>query len=216
MEQEQNLNSVINYGCTLSVMKSLHGDAQLKALNQRLDDLYRYSSPKYVTQTNGEINAVNSKEFDEAVTKIVKQIELRQQRIMSAYNCNGYFNYFKTKETNETNMKQLRLTTKKPNEDHVLLAKPNGKLTMDEIKGEAAYIHGEAERIAGFDMPFFVDGNLGQLDLPIKQQDILLLLPSGEYKCKAEYYNGIFSFNCYLITLVTEPSVLKVKQKDNK
>lgn len=37
-------------------------------------------------QTNGDINAVNTKEFDEAVAKIVEQIELRQQQIMSTYN----------------------------------------------------------------------------------------------------------------------------------
>lgn len=37
-------------------------------------------------QTNGEINAFNSKEFDEAIAKIVEQIELRQQQIMSTYN----------------------------------------------------------------------------------------------------------------------------------
>ena len=37
-------------------------------------------------QTNGEIKAFNSKEFEEAVAKTVEQIELRQQQIMSAYN----------------------------------------------------------------------------------------------------------------------------------
>jgi len=115
-------------------------------------------------------------------------------------------------------LKQLRLTTTKPMgmlgimnpiEDHAPLTKPNevGELIMDKIKGRTAYIHGEAESIAGFDIPTFIDGNLAQLELPIEQQDILLLLPSGEYKCKAEYYNEIGASNCYLITLVTEPSV---------
>lgn len=37
-------------------------------------------------QTNGEINPINSKEFDEAVANIVEQINLRRQQIMSAYN----------------------------------------------------------------------------------------------------------------------------------
>ena len=116
-------------------------------------------------------------------------------------------------------MKQLRLTTTKPMgmlgimnpiEDHAPLIKPNevGELIMDEIKGRTAYIHGEAESIAGYDIPTFIDGNLAQLEMPIEQQDILLLLPSGEYKCKTEYYDEIGSSNCYLITLVTEPSVL--------
>lgn len=68
------------------VLEAIQNDAQIKALNQRMNDLYKYSTPKYVMQTNGEVNAVNSKEFDEAVAKIVEQIELRQQQIISAYN----------------------------------------------------------------------------------------------------------------------------------
>jgi len=119
-------------------------------------------------------------------------------------------------------MKQLRLTTTKPMgmlgivnpiEDHAPLTKPNevGELIMGETKGKTAYIHGEAENIAGFDIPSFIDGDLGQLDLPIKEQDILLLLPSGEYKCKAEFYNELGATQCYLITLITEPSAVKKK-----
>ena len=81
-------NSAINYDRMLSpvVLEAIQNDAQIKALNKRMNDLYKYSTPKYVMQTNGEINAVNSKEFDEAVAKIVEQIELRQQQILSAYN----------------------------------------------------------------------------------------------------------------------------------
>ena len=82
------MNSAINYDRMLSsvVLDAIQNDAQIKALNQMMNDLYKYSTPKYVMQTNGEINAVNTKEFDEAVAKIVEQIELRQQQIMSAYN----------------------------------------------------------------------------------------------------------------------------------
>ena len=68
------------------VLEAIQNDAQIRALNKRLNDLYKYSTPKYVMQTNGDINAVNTKEFDEAVAKIVEQIELRQQQIMSTYN----------------------------------------------------------------------------------------------------------------------------------
>ena len=68
------------------VLEAIQNDAQIKALNQRMNDLYIYSTPKYVMQTNGELNAVNSKEFDEAVANIVEQIELRQQQIISVYN----------------------------------------------------------------------------------------------------------------------------------
>jgi flagellar biosynthesis/type III secretory pathway ATPase len=91
MIRDENLqtdtNSAINYDRMLSVvLESIQNDAQIKALNQMMNDLYKYSSPKYVMQTNGEINAVNSKEFDDAVEKIAEQIELRQQQIVSAYN----------------------------------------------------------------------------------------------------------------------------------
>ena len=92
MIRDENLqdgtNSAINYDRMLSpvVLEAIQNDAQIKALNQMMNDLYKYSTPKYVMQTNGEINAVNSKGFDEAVAKIVEQIELRQQQIMSAYN----------------------------------------------------------------------------------------------------------------------------------
>ena len=92
MIRDENLqtgtNSAINYDRLLSpvVLEAIQNDAQIKALNQRMNDLYKYSTPKYVMQTNGEVNAVNSKEFDEAVAKIVEQIKLRQQQIMYAYN----------------------------------------------------------------------------------------------------------------------------------
>ena len=92
MIREQNIQNTtetaVNYDRLLSpvVLEAIQSDAQIKALNQRMNDLYKYSTPKYVMQTNGEINAVNSKEFDEAVAKIVEQIELRQQQIISAYN----------------------------------------------------------------------------------------------------------------------------------
>lgn len=115
-------------------------------------------------------------------------------------------------------MKQLRFTTTKPmpllgimnpKEDHAPLVTPKeiGELVKDKIKGRTAYIEGEAEELAGYDIPTFIDGNLAQLDLPTEQQDILMLLPCGEYKCKAEYYDEIGASNCYLITLTTEPSV---------
>ena len=92
MIREQNIQNTtetaVNYDRLLSpvVLEAIQSDAQIKALNQRMNDLYKYSTSKYVMQTNGEINAVNSKEFDESVAKIVEQIELRQQQIISAYN----------------------------------------------------------------------------------------------------------------------------------
>jgi hypothetical protein len=82
-------NSAINYDHVLLPVvpaEAILNDAQLKALNQRMNDLYNNTTLNYVMQTNGELKAVNSKEFDEAVAKIVEQIELRQRQIISAYN----------------------------------------------------------------------------------------------------------------------------------
>ena len=92
MIRDENLqigtNSAINYDRMLSpvVLEAILNDAQIKALNQMMNDLYRYSTPKYVMQTNGEVHAVNSKEFDEAVANIVERVESRQQQIISACN----------------------------------------------------------------------------------------------------------------------------------
>jgi len=87
LEAVQNFSKTANnYDNMLSVVfKAISIDAQIKALNERMYDLYKYSTPKYVMQTNGEINAVNSKEFDEMAAKILEQIELRQQQIISDY-----------------------------------------------------------------------------------------------------------------------------------
>ncbi len=116
-------------------------------------------------------------------------------------------------------LKQLRFTTtKKPLSMFQMgifgslppLRKPKDKseLITDIIKGSGAYIHGEAEKLAGFDIVSFIDGNTAQLDLPIDKQNILMLLPSGEYECKAELYKESGSKNKYLITLKDEPRVL--------
>ena len=109
-------------------------------------------------------------------------------------------------------MRQLRFTTTKPMgmlgifnpvEDHKPLFVPEnvGELIHDTVKGRTSYIHDDAEDLAGYDIPTFIDGNLGQLDLPIEEQDILMVLPSGEYHCKSELSTDIGSRNAYLITL---------------
>jgi hypothetical protein len=107
-------------------------------------------------------------------------------------------------------MVQLRLTTTEPrsmfeSRSEALINPDNkGKLIFGELRGSTAYLHGKAEAIAGFDIPLFIDGNLTQLDMPIQDQDILLLLPKGEYKCKANYIkDGLESK--YYITLKEDP-----------
>lgn len=103
-------------------------------------------------------------------------------------------------------MKTLKLTTTLPSgilgffTDAEPLVKPNKNECpiQDKVKGDGCYIHGDAEKLAGFDIPYFIDGNFGQLDLPVEEQDILLLLPSGEYKCKAELVNELNRMNYYI------------------
>jgi len=68
------------------VSEAILNDAQIKALHQRLNELMKYSSPKYVQQTNGDFKAVNSILFYEIFDKIKDLITLRQEQIMSAYN----------------------------------------------------------------------------------------------------------------------------------
>lgn len=100
-------------------------------------------------------------------------------------------------------MKQLRFTTMEPlplfgiatsPADGKLLVKPEnvGELVKDKVMGTKAYIHDDAMDLAGFDIPVFLDGNFSQLDLPEDQQDILMLLPDGEYPCKAEFDDGTY------------------------
>lgn len=108
-------------------------------------------------------------------------------------------------------MKQLRFTTTAPHsmfnthDTELLVSLDNiGTLSNYIAKGDGAYIHGDAENIAGFDIPYFLDGDLEQLDLSVEEQDILMILPSGEYKCKAELsYKSLISnkIDKYLITL---------------
>jgi len=111
-------------------------------------------------------------------------------------------------------MEQLRFTTTipmgmlgmfNPPEDHKPLITPEnvGELIQSKIIGSGAYIHDDAEELAGYDIPTFIDGDLSQLDAPIEEQNILMLLPSGEYKCKS-VLQEIGDKNKYLITLKNE------------
>jgi len=88
-------------------------------------------------------------------------------------------------------MKQLRFTTSKPGfmgTTGVPFVTPKDiqKLIYTKTIARYAYIHGDAEKLTGYDIPIFLDGDIGQLDLPIDTQDILMLLIGNEYKCKAE------------------------------
>lgn len=111
-------------------------------------------------------------------------------------------------------LKQLRFTTTEPQSMLGIFdeepAKPLVTLSVRQefikgsVKGRCAYIHDEAETLAGYDIPKFIDGDLGQLDLPIEEQDILMVLPSGEYPCVAEYREpnkNKWDDDCYYLVL---------------
>lgn len=55
-------------------------------------------------------------------------------------------------------------------------------VTMEEVKGEykPAYIHGKAQKAAGYDIPVFLRGDMRQLDRPVEEQDIVMLLSGGK------------------------------------
>lgn len=71
----------------------------------------------------------------------------------------------------------------------------NGK-TFGEPQHQAAYLHGKAQNIAGFDRPIFIDGDLTQLDKPEEDQEIRMILPQGEYECVArtEENEGVLTY----------------------
>lgn len=88
-------------------------------------------------------------------------------------------------------MKQLRMTTCAPHSMFEESGKPLivpedlGEIVAGGVIGNRAYFHGELETLAGFDLPIFLDGDIKQLDMPHDRQNILVLLPSGEYPCIA-------------------------------
>ncbi len=105
-------------------------------------------------------------------------------------------------------MNQLRITTSEPCS---MFSLQNTEMLVDvsdrgEIYGTSktnkAYLHGKAQELAGFDIPIIIDGDISIFDKPKNEQNILLILPSGEYKCYAYYNDTIFASNCYLIELL--------------
>ena len=74
---------------------------------------------------------------------------------------------------------RLRFTAAK---DATVLPKDLGKL-YGRKKHTLSFIDGDAEELAGNDIPIFLDGDMGQLDKPQEEQEILMIIPSGEYVC---------------------------------
>jgi len=83
--------------------------------------------------------------------------------------------------------------------DPMVNPEDNGK-TFGEPQHTAAYLRGEAQNVAGFDQPIFIDGDLTQLDRPEEEQEIRMILPQGEYECVArtEDNEGIPTYSIML------------------
>lgn len=66
------------------------------------------------------------------------------------------------------------------------IAKPtDAGQTFGKSALKNAYIHGEAADLAGYDLPVFIDGDLSQLDKPVEEQQIRMLIDKGEYEMEA-------------------------------
>lgn len=79
---------------------------------------------------------------------------------------------------------------------HPLIVPPKDcHLRNGEIKGNNAYIVGEALALAGFHLPCFFDGDITELDNP--DGKIFMVLPSGTYRVHAH----LDAENNYLLDL---------------
>ena len=88
-------------------------------------------------------------------------------------------------------MEKLRFTVSGADSERQRL----GQMVRDKFGAFYCYIHGEAERLAGFDIADYIDGDILQLTEPVEQQDIEMLLPHGKririnahYSCCDDYF----------------------------
>lgn len=70
-----------------------------------------------------------------------------------------------------------------------------GQMVRNQFDAYYCYIHGEAEYMAGFDIPAYIDGDIMQMKQPVELQDIEMVLPAGKavkinahYSCCSDYY----------------------------
>lgn len=108
---------------------------------------------------------------------------------------------------------QLRFTTSKPSgwferNDPLSIPQNLGVLIQSDTFYKKAYIDGCAENLAGFDIPCFLDGDMGQLDLPLEEQDILMVIPSGEYKIRAFKNDTLLASKCYLLKIFVNNDII--------
>ena len=108
-------------------------------------------------------------------------------------------------------MKKLKFTTSKPGffgstGEPLVLPKEGEEPEFfkdTKPKCNSIYIHGEAESLAGYDVPIFLSGSMDMLNVPVEEQDIVRVLPNGEHKCKSTINVGPISESYYL-TLYNE------------
>lgn len=107
-------------------------------------------------------------------------------------------------------MKTLKFTTSESMDMFSMMTEPLVPLVEAKIdivndrltKYDRGYIHGKAEDLAGFDIPLFIEGDMKQLDTPVIEQDIIMVLPDGQYPCQAVAVQSKFTDKpYYLITL---------------
>lgn len=70
-----------------------------------------------------------------------------------------------------------------------------GQMVRDQFEAFYCYIHGEAERLARYDIADYISGDIMQMRQPIEQQDIEMVLPDGtalkinaHYSCCDDYF----------------------------
>lgn len=64
----------------------------------------------------------------------------------------------------------------------LIIPNENCRLMGGKIKGKNAAIVGKALELAGFGLPCFYDGDIEDLDK--EEAEIMMVLPSGEYRIK--------------------------------
>ena len=102
-------------------------------------------------------------------------------------------------------MKPLYFTTRPPHSTWSISPPGDPLVTMKGMvqgkpKLTTAYIHAEAEELAGFDIPVFLDGNLEQMDRPVEEQEIIMLLEGTTHAIQAVQHQDLVT-KCYYLTL---------------
>lgn len=70
-----------------------------------------------------------------------------------------------------------------------------GQMVRDQFGAFYCYMHGEAERLARYDIADYISGDIMQMRQPIEQQDIEMVLPdrtalkiNAHYSCCDDYF----------------------------